>query len=203
LVLALGLGDRRDRHDRLATINADGTGFRVLISLRGHLASAPMCAPDGRIFFGLTRGDPAITTVSSIESDGSGYAVVTRASSSRDQVPSFSLSRDARWLAMFDSEEGAVLMAANGNGRKSVFLTTKRMATVAGEKDSWMGGFLFGITSSWSPDGTRVAIASSGGAYAMNPLSSSLYIARVDGSGVRKVPLPDTARVITPAWQPQ
>jgi dipeptidyl aminopeptidase/acylaminoacyl peptidase len=182
------------RQAGLAVINADGGGFRMVVSEPEPAEFAnPAWAPDGRIFFSRAEGDPGVAAVSSIDADGSGLTDVT-------VLPidtydhGFSLSRDGRWLALFDSRERcAVYMAADGHGGESAFLEAGRAATVVRPL-----GDLAGVASSWSPDGMRIAFAASG---ALSGSGSALYIVRMDGSGLRKVP--NTGLVLQPAWQPR
>ncbi len=182
------------RHTGLAVMNADGSGFRMVVSERAPAGyGSPVWAPDGRIFFTRGEGVPGVAAISSINADGSGLDDVT-------VLPidpydhGFSLSQDGRWLALFDSSEGrAVYMAADGHGGENVFLEAKKMTTVARPLRD-----LAGVASSWSPNGTRIAIAASG---ALSGNASALYIVRLDGSGLKRVP--NTGLVLQPAWQPR
>lgn len=182
------------RHTGLAVMDADGDRFRMLLSERAPAEFGdPVWAPDGRIFFAYSEGAPGVAAVCSIDADGGGLDDVTVLPvDSCDH--GFSLSQDGRWLALFDSREGrAVAMAADGHGGENVFLETRTTAGIARPLRD-----LAGVASSWSPDGTRIAFAASG---ALSGDASALYIIRIDGSGLKRVP--DTGPARQPAWQPR
>jgi Tol biopolymer transport system component len=182
------------RDTGLAIMNADGSGFRMVVSEPEPAEYCnPVWAPDGRIFFTYREGVPGVAAVSSINADGSGLDDVTVLPIDHGDH-GFSLSQDGRWLALFDRKEGrAVYMAADGHGGENVFLEAKRTATTA-----QLLRDLAGVASSWSPEGTRIAFAASG---ALSGNASALYIVRIDGSGLKSVP--NTGLVRQPAWQPR
>jgi hypothetical protein len=202
-------------HGELAVMD-DGSGFKVVNAPREELANYydPVWSPSGRIFFTRTGGR-SLGAVCSVDPDGRGLADVTVLPAGSDtwafENAVFSLSHDGRWLALVDLKWGFWMggsrigyRAANGHGREQVLLEAGRLATLRGENRlnfrwssvaSWFIG-----PSSWSPDGRRIAFV--GGANAgMIGRAQALYVARIDGSVLRKVPNTDWVGDV--AWQPQ
>jgi len=157
----------------LAVMNADGSG---LTKLTDDPAPRIMTswAPDGRIFFNDGPG-----MIYSMNADGSGLKPITYAPGY------YSVSPDGKWLAISDHDVGQLLLAqANGRGEKKPLMDLSRYVPDAI------------VATSWSPDGSAIALAAAFDGKG----PSALYILRTDGS-VRKVP--NTGRVLNPAWRPQ
>ena len=106
----------------------------------------------------------------------------------RGSRPSFSLSRDGKWLAIFDGDSDRLLrMAANGRG----------LAVALVEEVSQHSGG--GGLSSWSPRGGQLVFGRDSRAWLVP--GSVLHVAKADGSVVWEVP--NTEDAYDPAWRPE
>jgi Tol biopolymer transport system component len=201
-----GLIDDSDEGE-LFVVNADGSGVRRLSPER-VFGKDPVWAPDGRIYFDTSnlhqtadvsspdfgRDVHGAGEICSIDPDGSDLEVVTA-------VPtptSFSLSPDGTWLLIWDSSaDRLVRLLASGQGTEVVVVDN--LSRLCGHSSSPP---MSAVESSWSPDGTRIAFTcpftTSGGGGA-----GRLYVVRIDGSGLKRVPLPNGAIPRDPVWQPR
>ena len=126
----------------LVVVNSDGTGLRSVFGRSlGDSGYSPAWAPGGRIFFGRRSG--SLGEICSVDPDGRGLTVVTAT-----QIPAnFSLSRDGKWLAIWDGDsDRLVRMAANGRGLA---------VALVDEVSQYRGG---GALSSWSPNGGQLVV---------------------------------------------
>lgn len=170
----------------LLRVNSDGSRLKVVLtSAAGYMGYTPAWAPDGRIFFGWRSGN--LGEIRALAPHGRGLTVVT-ATARPSGFSSFSLSRDGKWLAIWDANaDSLVRMLASGRG----------MAVVIVEGVSqYQRGI---VVSSWSPNGGKLVLGlDSGGWLVREP---ALCVARTDGSEVWEVP--NTSGAYDPAWRPE
>ena len=103
---------------------------------------------------------------------------------------SFSLSRDGRWLAIWDGDEDRLVrLAASGRGMA---------VPIVFDVSQWVG-IEAPVPSSWSPDGRMIAFGNDSGAWLVP--GTSLYVAKTDGAEVWEVP--NTEDAYDPAWRPE
>jgi hypothetical protein len=203
----------------LFVVNADGSGLRPL-SPEGVYGKDPAWAPDGRVFFDTSnlqettdlssadfgKAKHAGGELCSIDPQGSDLEVVTA-------VPtptSFSLSRDGTWLLVWDSSaDRLVRLLASGQGMEVVVVDkVSRLLSQPYPSPQRLSGHArpSRVESSWSKDGSRIvfAVVSTrhypGGSWTWSGWSG-LYVASVDGSGLRKVP--NSGLALDPVWQPR
>jgi len=163
----------------IAAVNADGTGFKAVISDQGKLAHQdwPSWSPDGRRFaFSSTHeGNQEIYTAAA---DGTDLVRVTQ-HAGLDAHPSW--SPDGRKIAFATDRWGGLeLAAAQVDGTGIVRLTNS-----PGLDDY----------PAYSPDGSRIAFVSN------RDGQFEIYVAAADGSGplnLSRHPLRDTF----PTWRP-
>jgi Tol biopolymer transport system component len=171
--------------DTLAVVNSDGSGLESVFAdtSRGSGTGGPLAwAPDGRIFFGRRSG--SLGEICSLDRGGRGLTVVT----ATRVPPSFSLSRDGKWLAIWDGDsDRLVRMAANGRGMGVALVE---------EVSQYQGG---GALSSWSPNGGQLVFGGDSRGW-LGP-GSVLHVAKADGSVVWDVPNAEDA--YDPAWRPE
>ena len=170
--------------DTLDVVNTDGGGLKsVLTRSSGDTGYTPAWAPDGKTFFGWRSGN--LGEIRSLDPGGRGLTVVTAAR----VPPVFSLSRDGKWLAIWDGDaDRLVRMAASGRG----------LAVVLVEEVSQYFGHTAAVLSSWSPNGSKLVLGNDSRAWLVD---SVLYVAKTDGSEVWEVP--NTAGAYDPAWRPE
>ncbi len=172
--------------DTLVVVDSDGSGLESVFAdtSRGSgVTGYPLAwTPDGRIFFGRRSG--SLGEICSLDRGGRGLTVVT----ATQVPPSFSLSRDGKWLAIWDGDADRLLrMAASGRGLAVVLVE---------EVSQYEGG---GGLSSWSPHGGQLVFGrDSRGSLAPG---SVLHVAKADGSEVWEVP--NTEDAYDPAWRPE
>jgi Tol biopolymer transport system component len=172
--------------EMLVTVNSDGSRLKsVLTGSSGCMGYTPAWAPDGRIFFGWRSGNPG--EIRALDPDGRGLTVVT-ATARPSGFSSFSLSRDGKWLAIWDGNaDRLVRLLASGRGMVVVMVD---------EASQYQRGILL---SSWSPNGSKLVLGNdSRGWLVREPV---LSVARTDGSGVWQVP--NTSGAYDPAWRPE
>ena len=169
--------------DTLVVVNTDGSGLKyVFASSSGYVRYALAWAPSGRIFFGWKSG--SLGGIRSVDPDGRGLAVVTATRGG----PSFSLSRDGKWLAIWDGDsDRLVRIAASGRGLAVALVEEVSQYLRAG-----------GL-SSWSPNGGQLAFGRDSRAWLVP--GSVLNVAKADGSDVWVVP--NTEDAYDPAWRPE
>jgi len=174
--------------DRLAVVNTDGSGRKwVSGASSGVWGFSPAWAPNGRIFFGRRSQD--LGEIGSVDPDGRGLTVVT-ATADPPSFSSFSLSPDGKRLAIWDRDsDRLVRMTASGRG----------LAVVLVEKVSQYFGYAGPVLSSWSPNGSKIALGLDSQSYLVP--GTAVYVAKADGSEVWKVPNTDDA--YDPAWRPE
>jgi len=170
----------------LVVVNSDGSGLKsVFTRSSGTTGYTPAWAPDGSIFFGMRSGH--LGEIRSLDPGGRGLTVVT----ATQVPPSFSLSRDGKWLAIWDGDsDRLVRMAASGRG----------LAVVLVEEVSQYFGHTASVLSSWSPNGSKLVLGNDSRAWLLGP-RSVLHVAKADGSEVWEVP--NTAGAYDPAWRPE
>jgi Tol biopolymer transport system component len=178
---------------RIGIVKADGSEGKDLSSQTGEPGYDlnPAWSPQGRIFF--TRMDRNwIGEIRSVDPDGSDPEIVTAAES----LASFSLSPDGNWLLLWKGGTGrCVRIAANGSGMP---LPTLNEVVPLLNREEQRVGRLSSITSSWSPDGSRIVFTATD--FPHSPASTAIYIIKVDGSHLKKVP--NTAGGRAPIWRP-
>ncbi len=172
--------------DTLAVVDSDGSGLESVfadVSRGSGVTGYPLAwAPDGRILFGRRSG--SLGEICSLDPGGRGPTVVT----ATQVPPSFSLSRDGKWLAIWDGDADRLLrMAASGRGLAVVLVE---------EVSQYQGG---GALSSWSPNGGQLVFG--GDSRGWLGAGSVLHVAKTDGSEVWEVP--NTEDAYDPAWRPE
>jgi len=167
----------------LSVVNTDGSGLTSVFARAPGYAGYPLAwTPDGRIFFGRRSG--SLGEICSLDRGGRGLTVVT----ATQVPPSFSLSRDGKWLAIWDGDADRLLrMAASGRGLAVVLVE---------EVSQYEGG---GALSSWSPHGGQLVFG--GDSRGWLGSGSVLHVAKADGSEVWEVP--NTEDAYDPAWRPE
>jgi hypothetical protein len=174
--------------DTLVVVDSDGSGLKSVfadISRGSGVTGYPLAwTPDGRIFFGRRSG--SLGEICSLDRDGRGLTVVT----ATQVPPSFSLSRDGKWLAIWDGDsDRLVRMAASGRG----------MAVVLVEEVSQYFGHAAAVLSSWSPHSGQLVLGNDSRGWL--GAGSVLHVAKTDGSEVWEVP--NTEDGYDPAWRPE
>jgi len=174
----------------LLVVNTDGSGLRYVSAASSRVSGYhPAWAPSGRILFG--RGSSNLYEICSVDPDArrSRVATVTK---TPPISSSFSLSRDGSWLAISQSDADRLLrMPADGPGAAVVLLDEVSRYLARGAS----------VLTSWSPDGSEIALGNDSQGWRVVGVTSSLYIATADGSHVWKVP--NTAGAYDPAWRPE
>lgn len=162
------------RHGVLYTMNADGTRERRLTSARRGKLIAPDWSPDGR----LIVFQAAVSKLGTVRSDGSRFRWLRGISGERPRW-----SPDGRWIA-FVARAGrsfaVKIVRPDGTG---VRLVVRRAEIDVG------GGV------AWSPGGRRLLFAVS---HLFDPeeggYGCEFLVARLDGSGVRRIVIPELPR---------
>lgn len=171
--------------DTLMVVGSDGSGLRCVFAdapPRSMAGYSPAWAPDGRVFFG--RGSGSLGEICSVDPDGRRLTVVTAT-----KVPaSFSLSRDGKWLAIWDGDSDRLLrMTTSGRGLA---------VTLVEEVSQYLRG---GGLSSWSPNGGQLVFGRDSRAWLVR--GAVLHVAKAGGSVVWEVP--NTEDAYDPAWRPE
>jgi dipeptidyl aminopeptidase/acylaminoacyl peptidase len=169
--------------DTLVVVNTDGSGLKyVFTSSSGYVRYALAWAPSVRIFFGWKSG--GLGGIRSVDPEGRGLTVVT----ATQGAPSFSLSRDGKWLAIWDGDSDRLARLAAGGRGLAVALVD--------DVSQYRGG---GALSSWSPHGGQLVFGRDSRAWLFP--GAVLHVAKADGSEVWKVP--NTEDAYDPAWRPE
>ncbi len=154
----------------LHVVGADGTGLRRLTRNIG--SDAPSWSPDGaRLVFDARRG------IYSIAADGTGLARLTRGSGGlADLAPAW-------------APDGSAVVFTRGRARRTRIVRTALWTMVPDGSGArallgGSGALTFAQQADVSPDGRRIVFAASG----RSPGSrSALYVAGIDGTGVRQI----------------
>lgn len=106
---------------QIATIGADGSGFRV-VSPAGASDSEPVWSPDGtRLLFSTLSGDGR-WVLAVMNADGTGRSVLTAPPTRHQITPNW--SRDGLWISYVAYEEGvggeAFVLRPDGTGARSL-----------------------------------------------------------------------------------
>ena len=186
----------QDEFFRLQVINADGTGQTVLTNGGSLRDSQPEYSPDGKkiAFDRLLSGGPNVFVMNS---DGTNPVLVASAGPN----PNTTFSSDPTWSS--DGTKLAFVSARNGARRKEIFVINvdgtglvQLTTNVQLGSDSQGPVYSEDIDPSWSPDGTRIAFASTRDGF--NP---SLYVMNADGSSQTRL-TNDRNPNRFPTWSP-
>jgi Tol biopolymer transport system component len=162
----------------LYVVNADGSGLRRLTKGDGPLGErAPSWSPDGEKIaferFGLPR------SAHTIDMDGTNERLLLRGAGEPAWSP------DGSKIAFV--QQGAVIQGVAGGFRPlgqaiAVFdLETKSIKRVIDAAKLGVAQVGNAEDPAWSPDGTRIAFASTPGDF------PEIYVANVDGTGLRRL----------------
>jgi len=176
-----------DGRDSTSVFNVEGTGYRVLPITDStlQLPAGTWSAGTSRIISaGIDPSDPSRTGLySRRSSDGGGLIRLTDAGtrfdwpnqSSPDGGKFLFFRPDAKDETSDSAPQDAFVVGANGSGLTR--LTPPGTTT----------GIVFSFDSTtWSPDGTRLAVAAAKGSFWRNDVHS-VYVASADGSGFKRV----------------
>jgi TolB protein len=202
------------RTDELYLVNRDGSGKRVVASVRSSCFANATWRPDGqKIFVETCGGAPAVVYV--VNTDGSDLRNVTR-EWGLDGTPVWSPGGTS---FAFASGRGIYVMNGDGTGRRRLTASGSSPAWSPDGKritfTRWRGRTLrasdiyvvnadgsgrrrlasHGLGPAWSPDGHKLAFTSGRDG---NP---ELYVMNADGTGQRRL-TQSTAWDGSPAWSP-
>ena len=187
---------RQGSHE-IGTMYSDGSGRRLLTPIDGIPSNQPVWSPDGTkiAFWSYYDGQKADIFV--MNADGSGVKRLTTDPEHHDAAPAWSpdgtkiaFQKGLSWLG--DTHEDVWVMdASDGTGQANL---TSDLAANAGNGNP-----------DWSPDGTKIAFASSGDIYTVNPNGSSLspLTNTTDMSEWSPAWSPDGTQIVFNAWDPQ
>ena len=184
-----------DDTGRIQVINADGTGQTILTGGDGVICDDPVYSPDGsKIAF--TRRSGFGTHVSVMNADGTNVVTVISGSGSPETHnfdPSWSPDGTKIVFSSNRSGSGTEIWVANADGTGLLRLTTSVQLGADGQ------GPLFSSDTdpAWSPDGSKIAFASTRDGLA----DSELYIMNPDGSDQLRL-TSDGLDDRMPAWSP-
>ena len=172
-------GDVTPQED-IFVMNADGTGERCLVDLKGS-DSRPVWAETGEIFF-IHKYD----TLYSVNPDGSGLRRIKQPGG----VENFAISADGKMLAYQSShDEGRVVALPLRGAGKRVTLLEPASDYILDDETVALG---------WTRDGKALVVAGGSGGTIHG---SRVYVVNADGTGLSAVPGIETA--LDPAWQPE
>lgn len=186
-----------DSIGRLLLINSDGTGQSVLVP-EGHIRNDnPVYSPDGSKI-ALHRQNGSKFEICVMNADGTNLVVLTSANpqgeSGENLSPSWSPDGSKIVFASnWNGRRKSEIWVMNANGTGLVQLTTNVQLGSDG------GGPLFGNdrTPVWSPDGSRIAFASTRDGLT----DTELYVMNADGSNQTRL-TDNTADDRNPTWSP-
>lgn len=167
-------GGELNDHNKLVTMNADGSDVTVLDDTTGDYF--PAWSPDGtRLVVSSFHDNSAVPDLHLIDADGSNRTPLTQTASDAERYPVW--SPDGQRIA-FEMDGDIYTIQPDGGGLTN--LTNHPAA------DSW---------PDWSPDGLKLVFLSDRGG---NP--DELYV--MDADGANPAPLANPAYGETPVWSP-
>ena len=172
-------GDVTPQED-VFVMNADGTGERCLVDLKGS-DSRPVWAETGEIFF-IHKYD----TLYSVNPDGSGLRRIKQPGG----VENFAISADGEMLAYhsYHDKVRVVALPLRGAGKRVTLLEPASDYIMDDET----------VAMGWTRDGKALVVAGGSGATIHG---SRVYVVNADGSGLSAVPGIETA--LDPEWRPE
>ncbi len=122
----------------LYTIAANGTGQpRLILQHAGESFDSPDWSPDGKMLFYIHSSGPTGASVYSLRLDGSSHPLLVAAPSNpHENITSFRVSPDGRWIAYASTESGPTqvyVTTTSGAGGKW------QVSTNGGEFPAWRG----------------------------------------------------------------